>query len=79
MSKKNIKKSIQEVNKKKVNYKLLGILYIVCALCWIASAILNYNFDSNRYLYILDFVISFVWIVLAIIYFRKAKKEKNKK
>ena len=64
---------------KKLNYKLMGILYAVCAVIWLISAILNYNFESSRFIYILDIVCSVIWTLAAIYYFKKHKKEKNKK
>ena len=71
-------KKVDEKSRKKINNKLFGILYLVCALCCIFSGIINYNFETNK-LYIVDLILAFAWIIFALIYFRKAIKEKKSK
>jgi len=65
--------NIEEVKPKKANNKLIASLYILCAVCWLISGILNYK-ASNKFMYITDFALTIVWICLAIFYFKKKNK-----
>ena len=71
-------KKVDEKSRKKINNKLFGILYLVCALCCIFSGIINYNFETNK-IYIVDLILALAWIIFSVIYFRKAIKEKKSK
>ena len=82
MSKEKVKKvskkeNVKETKKEwKMNYKLIAILYLLCAFCWLATGILNIVYDGEKILYILNFALTAVWIYLAIVYFRKDKESK---
>ena len=77
-TKKVVKEEVKEV--KKEEKKLLSdlkiaILYIVCALCWLISGILEYV--ASKKIPYLDIVITIVLVVLAVVYFKKDKKNKK--
>ena len=86
MSKEKVK--VEKVNKKekkeetkkdwKMNYKLIAILYLLCAFCWLVSGVLNVIYDGEQILYILDFALTAVWLYLALVYIRKDKENPKK-
>ena len=70
-----VKKKENKVEEKKLlSDKKIAILYVICALCWVASAILEYV--GNKKISYLDICISVILIILAVVYFRKSKINK---
>ena len=70
------KKKNEKVKKKELNYGLISILYIACSIIWFISAALNYEVDNTN-MVIFDIIFGFFWLVLAIVYYRRAKKNKQ--
>ena len=73
MSKKLIKK---DNNKPILSSKIICILYSVCAICWLFSGYFDLKKDSKSLLGYIDIGLGAVWIMLAIVYYRKYKNEK---
>ena len=59
--------------KREKRNKIIAILYLLCSICWIISAIFNYK-NSNTLFCILDVAFAAVWIFLGIVYFKKKDK-----
>ena len=68
-----MKKKEVKNNKKVLNNKLIGILYLLCSICWIVSGILDTMSKSNG---LLSYIVGGVLLILSIFYFYKVKKEK---
>lgn len=73
-------KSIPEIENTEHNYKekrkyaVIGSLYIFCSILWFVGGILKTGNDlGNEYL---DYISSFLLLVLGILYFVRAKKVK---
>lgn len=70
---------VEKVEKKEEERKLLSdfkiaVLYSICALCWLLSGILEYV--ASKKVPYLDIVITIILVVLALVYFKKDKKNK---
>ena len=67
------KKIDETKNKKVINNKLIGILYSLCAFCWIMSGIIDLKKDSKDIIGYVDIGLAAVWILMAVLYFKKGK------
>ena len=70
------KKVIKENSKDKNKYKIIAILYLLCAICWFISGIIDIKKDSSALFGYVDIGLFAVWTTFAIIYLKKMKESK---
>ena len=71
--KKEEKIEVKKERKPLLNNTLVAILYLVCAVLWFISMVVNIIAKEN---YIIDLVVGILLVLASILYFYKAKKEK---
>ena len=83
-SKKEIKTRNEVINKEStpkknerrtfLSNKVTAVLYFLCGICWISSAIMNIKSGTS---YIFDLALGIVFISLGVFYLCRDKKERK--
>ena len=57
---------------KRINPKVMALLYLLCSVCWIVSGILEVKAKTSG---VLSFVVGGLLLLLAVFYFIKSNKK----